>query len=511
MKNEEEERLKALSRDLSIPYLKNIEDSFDNKTFSLFPLNFLSKLSFLPLYEEDGKVIISTSDPFSIFPEELSSLCGKKVEIVLSRKEEIEEILIHCRRQPFLEEEKIEVEEIEGETDNLLDLANKAPIIKLVNQLIYQALQKRASDIHIQAQEKDLRIRFRIDGLLYDLFKFPMRFQPAVISRIKVLAGLNIAERRLPQDGRTTIKLKNQEIDIRVSILPNFFGESAVLRILERSRFLFSLKSLGFSPGDLDSFSKLIRFEHGIILLTGPTGSGKTTTLYAVLQDINSPASNLITLEDPIEYQIPGVGQIQVNPKIGLTFASGLRSILRHDPDILMVGEIRDLETAEMGIQASLTGHLVFSTLHTNDSVTAPTRLIDMGVEPYLVSSSLLMVMAQRLVRLICPHCRTSYSPDEETLKQLDISKGDLKGGKLYKGKGCKECFNTGYYGRTGIFELFLLDEEDRNLILQKKPATFLKKAALKKGLSTLRQSGKEKVISGLTTMEEVLRVTTAD
>jgi general secretion pathway protein E len=386
-------------------------------------------------------------------------------------------------------------------------MANEAPIIRLVNTILKQAVNDRASDIHIEPYEKELIVRFRIDGILYKMFNPPKKFQNAIISRIKIMANLNIAENRLPQDGRIQIKIGGKDIDIRVSIFPTHYGERVVLRLLNKTDMSFDLDSLGFSENTLATYNRLIQKTHGIILVTGPTGSGKTTTLYSVLMRLNTPDVNILTVEDPIEYQIPGIGQMQVKPKIELTFANGLRSILRQDPDVIMIGEIRDLETAEIAVQAALTGHRVFSTLHTNDAPSGITRLIDMGVEPFLIASSVNALLAQRLVRTICPHCRESYKPTVKMLSELGLSMKDLKGGKLFKGKGCEKCLNTGYMGRIGIYELLEVNNDIRRMILAHADSNEIKDYAIKKGMITLLQDGLQKAAAGITTVEEVIRV----
>jgi len=520
MKPSEDEILVSLSKQLSIPYLKEIPSGIPSELISKFPLSFLKTFKIFPLKKVKGRVTVVMADPFIPSLDELETILNAKVERVLGKSSEILRLIERCYYQP---EDSAKVEKdlsqdseitspetasLPGESGNLLDLATRAPIIRAVNQILFQAIEKRATDIHLQSLENNLKVRYRIDGLLYDAFDFPRRFQAAIISRIKVISKLNIAERRLPQDGRTTIKFDGRELDIRISLMPTFFGENAVLRLLDKNTFLFGLEALGLSSENFRTFSHLIGSDHGIILLTGPTGSGKTTTLYAALDKINSPTKNIITLEDPVEYQLGGINQIQVNPKIGLSFANGLRSILRHDPDIMMVGEIRDLETAEMAIQASLTGHLVFSTLHTNDSASAITRLLDMGIEPYLISSSLLAVMAQRLVRVICKDCQESYLPPGEGLREIGLKKADLGNRHLLQGKGCKTCLETGYRGRTGIFELLVVNDEIRRLIMEKKPAHLIKKSATASGMKTLRDDGAKKILNGVTTVEEVLRVT---
>jgi general secretion pathway protein E len=389
---------------------------------------------------------------------------------------------------------------------DLLELTEEAPIIKLLNAVLLQAVKERASDIHFEPYEKELDIRLRIDGVLHKVLSPPKIIQDALISRIKIMSRLDIAEKRLPQDGRIRLLLGGRDIDIRVSVIPTSHGERAVLRLLDRKQGLLGLWEVGFSKDDAKTLEEHLQRPNGIILVTGPTGSGKTTTLYAALNRIHTEEKNIITVEDPIEYQLKGVGQIQVNPKIGLTFASGLRSILRQDPDVIMVGEIRDLQTAEIAMQASLTGHLVLSTLHTNDAPSALVRLIDMGIEPFLVASSLTVVFAQRLVRTICPHCKVSYKPSDVELSYFS----DLPE-FLYRGKGCEKCKQMGYLGRSGIFELLAIDNVIRPMITEKIDSQSIKNYAVSNGMKTLRQDGIEKVISGITTLEEVLRVTQKD
>ncbi|PKN52907.1 MAG: type II secretion system protein GspE [Deltaproteobacteria bacterium HGW-Deltaproteobacteria-13] len=394
------------------------------------------------------------------------------------------------------------------ETADLLDEASDAPIIKLVNLLVSGAIKDRASDIHVEPYSGNLKIRYRIDGILYDILSLPRRIQSPLISRIKIMAKLNIAEKRLPQDGRIEIKIADRLVDIRVSVIPTAFGERVVLRLLDKTANILKLADLGMHDERIKLLNKLIKSPYGIILVTGPTGSGKTTTLYAALSTINRPEINIITIEDPIEYQMDGVGQIQVNPKIDLTFAAGLRSIVRQDPDVILIGEIRDRETAEIAIQSSLTGHLVFSTLHTNDAASAVTRLIDMGIEPFLATSSIIAIIAQRLVRVLCPHCKEVYVPDEETLNNLGLDKSVLQNNKFYRKKGCNLCMQTGFRGRTAIFEILIVDEEIKRLVLKTSDANQINELALKQGMITLQQDGIDKVLSGMTTTEEVLRVT---
>jgi len=401
-------------------------------------------------------------------------------------------------------------------SDDLLDVVNRPPVIRLVNDILFRALQLRGSDIHVHPYETKIQIRYRIDGILYDVLSLNRNVLPLIISRIKVMAGMDIAERRLPQDGRCSVRLGAREVDLRISTVPTSYGERSVLRLLDKSTGLFGLNELGLWEDDLKKLDSLLSRSHGVIFVTGPTGSGKSTTLYACLNRINSAEKNVITIEDPIEYQLEGISQIQVASKKGMTFATSLRHVLRQDPDVIMVGEVRDIETARMAIQSSLTGHLVFSTLHTNDSAGAVSRLLDLGVEPYLVSSSLIAIIAQRLVRKVCPDCRAEYKPTPHELRELGL--GDVEasglaedGGKFFVGAGCDKCFQTGYRGRTGVYELMLINEEIQDLIYKRESAGKIKKVALNAGLQTLRMDGARKVIDGITTIAEVLRVTQAD
>jgi general secretion pathway protein E len=396
---------------------------------------------------------------------------------------------------------------------DILELTEEAPIIRLLNAILQQAVKERASDIHIEPYEKELEVRMRVDGILHRVLTPPKIIQDALISRVKIMANLDIAEKRLPQDGRIRLLIGGRDIDIRVSVIPTTFGERAVLRLLDRKQGLIGLWEVGLDREDAERLEELLTRTNGIILVTGPTGSGKTTTLYAALNKVHTEEKNIITVEDPVEYQLRGVGQIHVNPKIGLTFASGLRSILRQDPDVIMVGEIRDVETAEIAIQASLTGHLVLSTLHTNDAPSAIVRLIDMGVEPFLVASSLMAVLAQRLVRVICPHCREPYAPSETERAYFAGSSLLPKDGgfSLHRGKGCDKCQGKGYLGRTGIFETLIITDSVRRMISGKIDSQSVKSAAVSQGMKTLRADGFEKVLKGITTVEEVLRVTQND
>jgi len=396
-----------------------------------------------------------------------------------------------------------EIEEI----GDLLDDTSDSPVIRLVNLMFSQAVRDDASDIHIEPYQNSLKIRQRLDGILYDMISPPKHVQPALISRVKIMAQLNIDQKRLPQDGRIELKVADKEIDVRVSTLPTAFGERVVLRLLKKSSVLIPLTDLGMPIDRFEPFQKEIKAANGIVLVTGPTGSGKTTTLYAALSSINNTDINIITIEDPIEYRISGIGQVQVNPRIDLTFASGLRSIVRQDPDVILVGEIRDTETAEIAIQSALTGHLVFSTLHTNDSASAITRLRDMGVEPFLLSSSINAILAQRLVRIICTNCKEEYIAEMEELERIGLTREESNGGKVYRGRGCAKCHQTGYKGRRGIFELLLMSREMKSLVLQTSDANQIKEHAVKNGMITLQRDGAMKVLEGITTIEEVFRV----
>ncbi len=398
-------------------------------------------------------------------------------------------------------------------SDDLLDVVNRPPVIRLVNDVLFRALQLRASDIHVHPYESKIQIRYRIDGILYDTLSLNRNVLPLIISRIKVMAGMDIAERRLPQDGRCSVRLGQREVDLRISTVPTSYGERSVLRLLDKSTALYGLNELGLWEDDLKKFDSLLTRSHGVIFVTGPTGSGKSTTLYACLNRINSAEKNIMTIEDPIEYQLEGISQMQVASKKGVTFANALRHVLRQDPDVIMVGEVRDIETARMAIQSSLTGHLVFSTLHTNDSAGAVTRLLDLGLEPYLVSSSLIAVIAQRLVRKVCPDCREVAEPTDRELRELCIGTSELahNGGKFYVGRGCERCFQTGFRGRTGVYEILLINEEIQNLVYKRETAGTIKKVALDAGMQTLRMDGARKVLAGVTTVSEVLRVTQAD
>lgn len=490
------------------------EEDVDISLLNKIPISFVKSNTILPLRIQDGRLVAAISDnkgffalmdlsrsmnlkPHPIYTD--SSTILNAINRIYSQTTNVDEVMGDIKGEDL----SMIATEFESPKD-LLELTEEAPIIRLMNALLMEAVKERASDIHIEPYERGLEVRLRVDGTLRKILSPPKIIQDALISRIKILSGLDIAEKRLPQDGRIRLLVGGKDIDIRVSIIPTSQGERAVLRLLDRQTGVMSLEMLGFSDSLLSQFLEALSRQSGIILVTGPTGSGKTTTLYASLLKLNTEERNIITIEDPVEYQLKGIGQMHVNPKIGLTFASGLRAILRQDPDIIMVGEIRDRETAEIAIHASLTGHLVLSTLHTNDAPGAITRLIDMGIEPFLIASSLVCVLAQRLVRTICPYCKESYNPTEEERIYL----GGIQ--QVYHGKGCKRCFGKGYIGRTGIYELLRINPEIRQMIVEKKDAVSIKAIAVKSGFKTLQDDAYEKVLRGITTIEEAIRVTQA-
>ncbi|MBN2160054.1 MAG: type II secretion system ATPase GspE [Spirochaetes bacterium] len=517
----EQDVLTCLAEQYDITFLPRIEFSDPENLFSSIPIHFMKKNKMIPFRKKGNTIMVGIVDVLNIQPlDDLKMLFPQfDFEAALTTEDEIQRII--NTHFGIMKDESTDdvIEDLEesdfeiltsqiSETQDIMDMANDAPIIRLVNTFIKQAVEDRASDIHVEPYEKELVVRFRIDGILYNMYTPPKKYQGAVMSRIKIMANLNIAENRLPQDGRIQLKIAGKDIDIRVSTFPTYFGERIVLRILNKSDMSFDLNAIGFDDNTLDEFNDLIKKTYGIVLVTGPTGSGKSTTLYSVLQQLKSEDVNILTVEDPIEYQIPGIGQMQVKPGINLTFASGLRSILRQDPDIVMVGEIRDLETAEIAVQAALTGHRVFSTLHTNDAASGITRLIDMGIEPFLITSSVNAYLAQRLIRKICPACKEAFKPSPKMLSEFGIKSSHLKGGKLYRGKGCDQCLNTGYTGRLGIFELLALTPGVRKMIMSHSEAPLIKEYAIKEdGMVTLLQDGLNKAMLGITTVEEVLRV----
>lgn len=519
----EADMLAALALQLDLPFLSELHaDQVPDELLRVVPISFARAQKMLALGRGDDDVfIVACADPLDTNAhDEARMLLKGEIELVVTPSEVVTAAINNAydrvRAQADaavaeLDEGASASEIAEEEVPDLLDAAedDEAPIIRLVNSLFSQAVKERSSDIHIEPFETTMMVRFRVDGVLKEIVKPPKRFQNTIISRVKIMAGLNIAEKRLPQDGRIRLKIAGKDIDVRVSSVPTTYGERIVMRLLDRSSVLRDLDTIGFSPRNLAVISQLITKSHGIILVSGPTGSGKTSTLYGCLSKINSPDLNILTIEDPVEYQLKGISQVQVNSKINLTFASGLRSFLRQDPDVIMIGEIRDKETAEIAVQASLTGHLVLSTVHTNDAPGAVTRLVDMGVEPFLVASSLIGVLAQRLVRTICSKCREEYVPSAEELRGIGLEPKDLK--VAFRGKGCSNCQKTGYRGRTGIYELMLVDDEVRKMILKNVDSGSLKALARTKGMRTLLEDGADKVIAGITTCEEISRVTQED
>lgn len=511
----------GLSQATGLPWLEAIDvDAVDVERVRRIPLGMARDQGVLPLWSRDGRTLeVAIASPQSVAAlDDLRLLFGMPVRPVLVGPQELRRATNAAydkasrTASAVLEEVEDEGEAVVDDLqlgEDLLDDPNQAPIIRFVNSLLTQAIKEGASDIHIEPFEKELSVRFRTDGVLAEVVKPPPRLQASIVSRVKIMAGLNIAEKRIPQDGRIRTRMAGREVDIRVSTMPVRHGERVVMRILEKGS-VFSLDAVGMRPNISDPFRKLIRKPHGIILVSGPTGSGKTTTLYSALSEINSPDKNILTIEDPVEYELRGIGQTQVNPKIGLSFASVLRAHLRQDPDVILVGETRDKETAENAIQASLTGHLVFSTIHTNDSPTAFTRLIDMGIEPFLVASSLIAILAQRLVRVLCKECKEEYHPTPTELKDVGMDAGDFTG-TMWRAVGCDTCNHKGYRGRTGIYELLVVSEEVRHAVTGGADAGQIKKIAIEHGLQTLREDGLQKAIEGITSLDEVLRVTQED
>jgi general secretion pathway protein E/type IV pilus assembly protein PilB len=521
----EEDALKAVADEFGLEFIDLREANVDLDLLPNFPQKLIYRHGIFPVRKEGRRIFIATSNPLELYPLDEAAaalhcpvvpLVAEKIEIAKLVKKhlgvgsETVEGLMAARSN---EDDEIELlEKFEADGSELSEQAQEASVVRLVNEILVEAIDARASDVHIESQAAGIVIRYRIDGILQNQPVPPEinRFQAAIISRLKIMAKLNIAEKRLPQDGRIKLRVHGREIDIRVSVIPMIHGESLVMRILDKGAMKFDLRSLGMGEETYRVFSELIRIPHGIILVTGPTGSGKTTTLYSSLLEIRSPENKIITTEDPVEYQLDGINQIQVHPKIGLTFAASLRSILRHDPDIVLVGEIRDAETAENAIQASLTGHTVFSTLHTNDAAGAFTRIVDMGVEPFLVASTVEGIMAQRLVRRLCPECKESYHPTKDELPR-DFPLEKLDGKPLFRAQGCRTCRGLGYSGRFGIYELLITNEEIRQLAHDRASSFEIKQLGLKHGMLTLRMDAFRKVLEGTTSMDEVLRATKGD
>ena len=509
-----------------LEYLDLREVEVDLEALAGFPQRLIYRSGLFPIGYAGSSLRVATSDPHDLYPlDEASAATGRHVVAVVADRDEISRLmnqhlgvgsetiedLIAAKSEDGDDDIEL-LESIQTDGSELGDQAQEASVVRLVNEILVEAVNSRTSDVHIESRGSGLAVRFRIDGILHTQPTPPEinRFAAAIISRLKIMAHLNIAEKRLPQDGRIKLRVKGREVDVRLSVIPMIHGEGLVMRILDKSSMKFDLQGLGMDPATYERFSHLIGAPHGIVLVTGPTGSGKTTTLYSSLLQIQSPDTKIITTEDPVEYQLDGVNQIQVHPKIGLTFAASLRAILRHDPDVVLVGEIRDLETAENAIQASLTGHLVFSTLHTNDAAGAFTRMCDMGVEPFLVAGTVEAVMAQRLLRRVCPDCRQAYTPDESELPG-DFPVDRLDGRPLYRSVGCRECRQVGFRGRMGIYELLEANEAIRELAQNRASSWDIRRAAVAAGMRTLRMDAWEKTLQGETTVEEVLRVTKGD
>ena len=513
-----DELARALAKQWGLSYLERLEDGMlDVELIQNLSVDYLQTQEVLPIRLGPSRPAVALSDPLNGEAyDAVMNVLGTYAERVVCTTEEITRGISQCH---YLSQGHGATSEQTGtvdddmagqiEPEDLLDIANQAPIVKLVNQVFFQAVHHRASDIHIEPYADAVKIRYRIDGILHDAMSQPRRTLAALVSRIKIMANLDIAERRLPQDGQSRIRIGEKEMDVRCSVIPTSGGERIVLRLLDKGGHELGLEHAGFSDPVRKQFEQLIHRPNGIILITGPTGSGKTTTLYSALTALNAEERNILTVEDPIEYQLPGVGQMQVKPKIGLTFANCLRHILRQDPDVIMIGEIRDEETARIAVQSSLTGHLVFSTLHTNDAASAASRLLDMEIEPYLLASSLSAIMAQRLVRRLCPHCRQEV-PLEDQVHQLWLSELQQEefNGTFYRGAGCEQCLNTGYHGRTGIFELLLVDDDVTELINRRAAAGAIRQAAILTGMVTLKEDGLWKALNGTTTLDEVFRVT---
>jgi len=517
--------LKLFAQALGIEYLPEIASSDVPSEFvEAVPATYAQHHYLIGIRKnsDDSEITVVLSKPLDISAlDNVSKMVGSPVKTALASRAAITAAIdvAYEQKSTVIEEvaEELDSQNLDrlvdevASSDDLLDVVNRPPVIRLVNDILFRALQLRASDVHIHPYEAKIQIRYRIDGILYDTLSLNRNVLSLIISRIKVMAGMDIAERRMPQDGRCSVRLGQREIDLRVSTVPTSYGERSVLRILDKSTGLFTLDQLGLWKEDLEKFDRIINRSHGVIFVTGPTGSGKSTTLYACLNRIDSIKKNVMTIEDPIEYQLGGISQMQVASKKGVTFVNALRHVLRQDPDVIMVGEVRDEETASMCIQSSLTGHLVFSTLHTNDAAGAVSRLLDFQVEPYLVSSSLIGIMAQRLLRRICSACKEPYQPSANELKELAMEPDQLKDAKFYKGAGCNKCFDTGYRGRIGIYELMPMNEEIRDMIYHRESAGNIKKKALEFGMKTLRMDGVRKVVGGTTTIAEVLRITQAD
>lgn len=513
----EQDIIQVLEFQLGIPHISLYKHSIDPEVARSIPYSIARRHQVLPIKRSGNKLTLAMVDPLNVVAiDEVRLLTEAEVEPVIATEEEINQAIswyFGVREQvdkvlkSLQEEQGVTTEDPVLDPEGLREIVEEAPIVQAVNSLFHQALQERASDIHLEVQGEEVRVRYRVDGILREVITLPHHIYAPILTRIKIMAGMDIAEKRLPQDGRIQIKVGDRDVDLRVSTLPTITGEKIAIRVLDKSSLLLRLNQLGFSKTNLEKFRRMIRRPYGIILVTGPTGSGKTTTLYATLQELNSTSLNIVTIEDPVEYRLEGINQVQINSRAGLTFASGLRAILRQDPNIIMVGEIRDGETADIAVRAALTGHLVLSTLHTNDAPGALTRLLSMGVEPYLVASAVIGVVAQRLVRLICPHCKTLYQVPPGARERLALGMGKEEPLTLYRGQGCPYCNRTGYRGRLAIHEVMPMNRDLEQLVLEKAPVETLRSMACKAGMISLQEDGFAKVREGLTTLEEVLRV----
>lgn len=517
----EEDALKAFADELGMQFVDLKEEKGNRELLDLFPTSSIFRHTVLPLSRTNGRVTVAISDPFDLDAlDELSSLTGLRLDPVLARKADLDRLIkqslgvggdtiTELVKQKTDDDDAFLAEAARADGE-LAEMAQQASVIRLVNQLLLEALEQKSSDVHIEPGERGLTIRYRVDGMLRIQPVPPEihQFYAAIVTRLKIMSRLNIAEKRLPQDGRIELKVAGRDIDVRVSIIPMLHGEGIVLRLLDKGRMVFNLSGMGMPAQIYNEFQELIKLPHGILLVTGPTGSGKTTTLYSALAEIRDPTLKIITVEDPVEYQLDGISQIQVHSRIGLSFAAGLRAILRHDPDVILIGEIRDKETAEVAVQSSLTGHLVFSTLHTNDAASSFTRLVDMGIEPFLVASTVEAVMAQRLVRRLCKSCKKSYIPTADELPR-DFPKGDYS--QMCRAVGCRECGETGYSGRIGVFELLHTNERIRELCVERASSTRIRAHGIENGMLTLRHCGWMRVLDGTTSIEDVVRITKGD
>lgn len=514
-----DELIADLCREMSIEFIKDIPvNDIPVDLVRDIPINYAKQHSILPFREEQDQIIVLTSNPLNYRSmDDLRVMFGKKIKPLIATQIKIQDAINRVYEKATsnlagLDEIEAEDYDLDDPIVDLLEAGDDdAPVIKLVNSLLFRAVKEKASDIHIEPYEKDMAVRFRIDGVMFDIFKPPKKLQNAITSRLKVMATMNIAEKRLPQDGRIPLKVGGKDIDIRANSVPTAFGERIVMRLQDRSNVVLELEQLGFPEEMLKGLYDLIQRSYGILLVTGPTGSGKSTTLYASLSKINSPEQNILTIEDPVEQRIHGIGQVQVNSKIGLTFATGLRAFLRQDPDVIMVGEIRDQETAELAIQASLTGHLVLSTIHTNDSAGAFPRLMDIGAEPFLIATSIMGVVAQRLVRILCPHCKLRYEPSAFEISALGITAEIAKNANICRPIGCDKCNQKGYIGRTNIAELLIVDDDIRSMIMTRKDGASIRKVSIQKGMRTFRDHGIQKVLTGTVSIEELMTNTQLD